>query len=294
MKYLILGGSGHTSKIAAEKLLAAGKDVTVLGRSASNLAPLASQGAKTLVGSLEDGAFLEKAFAGFDAVYAIIPPNMATPEFRKYQNVVADNIINALKVNKTSYLVFLSSVGAHLGEGAGVVDGLADFEKKLSQVPGINAKILRPGFFYYNFFSQIPMIKGMGIMGANYGPDIVIPFTSTEDIGEVAAEELLSLSFTGISVRYISSQEATPQEAASVIGKAIGKPDLKWVQFPDDQFKAGMLQAGLQENLVDGYVQLGQAFQVGKGQDDYVKHKPTLGKTKLEDFAKTFAHAFNA
>ena len=294
MSYIILGGAGHTSKIAAEKLLAAGKNVTVVSRNAENVKELSDKGAKIALGSLEDAAFLLEAFKDKEVAYVLIPPSYSAPVFRTYQNHVGDNIAAAIKANGVKYVVFLSSIGAHLGNGAGVVDGLGDFEKKLAAIPGVNAKVLRPGFFYYNFFSQIPMIKSAGIMGANYGGNIKIAFTDTTDIGNVAAEELLGLNFTGISVRYIVSDEKTPQEAATILGTAIGKPDLLWIQFPDDQFKAGMLQAGLNESLVDGYVQLGQAFQSGQGQADYEKHKPAESPTKLTEFAKAFAGAFAA
>ena len=40
MKYVITGGAGHISKPLAEKLLKAGHDVTVVGRSAENLKPI--------------------------------------------------------------------------------------------------------------------------------------------------------------------------------------------------------------------------------------------------------------
>lgn len=294
MSYIILGGAGHTSKITAEKLLAAGKDVTVVSRNADNVKSLSDKGAKVALGSLEDAAFLLEAFKGKETAYVLIPPSYSAPDFRTYQNHIGNNIVDTIKSNGLKYVVFLSSVGAHMGNGAGVVDGLGDFEKKLAEIPNINAKVLRPGFFYYNFFSQIPMIKSAGIMGSNYSGDIKIAFTDTTDIGDVAAEELLALNFKGISVRYIVSDEKTPQEAATILGTAIGKPDINWIQFPDDQFKAGMLQAGLNESLVDGYVQLGQAFQSGLGQADYEKNKPSESPTKLTAFAKAFAGAFNA
>ncbi|MBY0426846.1 MAG: NmrA family NAD(P)-binding protein, partial [Cytophagales bacterium] len=275
-------------------LLAAGKDVTVVGRSLENLKPLIDRGAKYAVGSLEDGDFLVEAFKNKQVAYVLIPGNFAVKDFRAYQNLVGKNIANAIQKNGVKHVVFLSSTGAHMGNGAGVVDGLADFEKLLAAIPGLNAKILRPGFFYYNFFQQIGTIKAMGIMGSNYAGNITIPFTDTTDIGNIAAEELLNPNFTGISFRYIVSDETTPQHATTILGTAIGKPDMPWVQFPDDQMKSALLQAGLQESLVDGYVQLGQAFQSGEGQADYIKNKPAPSPTKLTDFAKEFAAAFAA
>ena len=91
MKYVITGGAGHISTPLSEKLLSAGHQVTVIGRSAEKLQPLVNKGAKAAVGSVEDAAFVAMAFTGADAVYAMIPPNFAADNFRHYQNTVARN-----------------------------------------------------------------------------------------------------------------------------------------------------------------------------------------------------------
>jgi hypothetical protein len=58
----------------------------------------------------------------------------------------------------------------------------------------------------YNLMGNIPMVKSAGIMGANFGADKV-PLVHTYDIAAVAAEELLTLSFKGFTIRYIGSDE---------------------------------------------------------------------------------------
>jgi uncharacterized protein YbjT (DUF2867 family) len=294
MKYVITGGAGHISGVIAEKLLAAGKDVTVLGRNAEHLKALQAKGAKTAIGSLEDAAFVNKVLAGADAVYTMIPPNMAADNYRVYQNRVGTNFYNALKNSHVKYVVNLSSVGAHLKDRAGVVNGLRDFEDQLNTLSNINVKHLRPGYFFYNLLGQIPMIKAFGAAGGNYSGDRQVPVAHPHDIGLAAAEELLNLSFTGKSVRYIAGEVTTMNEAVKVLGKAIGKPDLKWMFVPDAQLKAGMIQGGLTETLADGYIQLSQAVESGEFSEDFNAHKPELSPTKLNSFAPEFAAAFNA
>jgi uncharacterized protein YbjT (DUF2867 family) len=296
MKYVLTGGAGHITKPAAEKLLAAGHEVTIISRSADNIKELTAKGVKAAVGSVEDAAFVSTAFAGADAVYLMIPPNFS-PEgsWRVYQNKVADIFVNAIKTNNIKNVAVLSSVGAHMGNGSGPVDGLADLEKKLAPLNTVNIKILRPSYFFYNLLAMIPMIKGMNIMGGNYmGSDEKLVLVHTNDIADVLAEELLHLQFTGHSIRYIASDERTTNEIATVLSNAINKPGTPWVTFTDEQAMSGMLQAGLPETLAKGYTELGTAIRTGEAQADYWKHKPALGKVKLEDFAKEFAAAFNA
>ena len=95
-------------------------------------------------------------------------------------------------------------------------------------------------------------------------------------------------------MRYIVSDVVSTDDIASALGKAIGKPGLPWVKFPDDQARAGMLQAGLSEDLSDNYIEMGHAIDSGIMFEDYWSNKQELGKVKLNDFAQTFAAAYNA
>jgi uncharacterized protein YbjT (DUF2867 family) len=138
------------------------------------------------------------------------------------------------------------------------------------------------------------MIKNIGIMGANFGGEnLKVVMVHPTDVAEVAAEELSNLNFTGHSIRYIASDERTTDEIASVIGKVIGKPELNWVVFTDEDALKGMVQAGLPEEVAKNYAEMNHSLQSGKMFEDYWKNRPsTLQKTKLEDFAKIFAAAY--
>lgn len=296
MKYVITGGAGHISKPLSLHLLRKGHQVKVIGRNADNLKDLTAAGAKAAAGSLEDASFLSEAFKDADAVYVMLPQNFVADDFRKFQNETSQKIIDALKINNIKKVVFLSSVGAHMGKGCGPVDGLADFERMLTeQLPEVDAVFLRPSYFYYNLFQQAGMIKGMNIMGSNFtANDEKLALTHTDDIAEVAAEILQDLSFKGRTVRYIVSDERTTDDIAKVLSEAVGKKGIQWMQFPDDQALNAMMQMGLKPGLANDYLQLGIALREGKMQEDYLKHKPQPGKIKLEDFAREFAAGFNA
>lgn len=294
MKYVITGGSGHISGPVAEKLLLAGHQVTVIGRDAARLQLLKERGAVTAIGSLEDAKFLADSFSGSDAAYLMIPQNHVVDDFRDFQNRVAKNMVKALSLSGIKKAVVLSSVGAHMGKGAGPVDGLADLEHMITtDLPEVDALYLRPSFFYYNLFQQIGLIKQMQIMGSNYstGNDKLV-LTHTDDIADIAAEVLINLNFTGKSIRYIASDERSTDDIARILGEAIGKPGTPWVVFPDQQALEGMLQNGLKLSLAKDYIALGNAIGNGQMQSDYAANKPPLSSTKLEDFAKEFKRAF--
>lgn len=289
--YVITGSLGHISKPIVEGLIKAGQKVRVVTSSAERVAEIEKLGATAFTGSLTDVKFLTSVFAGADVVYTMIPPIWKTSNWRASQNEVGNSFIDALKATGIKYVVNLSSIGAHAGNGVGPVDGLYDFEQQLNAISGLQVKHLRPSFFFYNFFAQIALIKQAGIMGGNYGNGNIY-LVHTDDIAAAALEELLSLQFAGNSVRYIIGDERTGSEIAAVLGKAIGK-EISWVDFSDEQQKQGLLQAGLSETHAQGYTDLGTAIRTGLMQDDARKATYTKGKITLEDFAKEFATAFN-
>lgn len=294
MNYIITGSIGHISKPIVEKLAKAGHNVTVITSKAENAPQIEALGAKAAVGSLEDADFVKQAFVGADAAYLMIPPKWGVTNWRGYQNSVADNYIAAIQANEVPYVVLLSSIGAHMGNGAGPIDGLHDLEQKLKTVEGLNVKALRPSYFMYNLLNMVGLVKGMGIMGSNFGDDKLV-LVHTSDIAEVALQNLLNLDFTGFQVRYIASDERTGAEIAKVLGEAVGKSETPWVVFSDEQSKQGMLQAGMNDEMATGYTAMGIAIRNGALQEDYFTNRPaTFGKVKLEDFAANeFAQVFN-
>lgn len=294
MKYVVTGSLGNISKPLAEKLIAAGHTVTVVSSNPKKTRQIESMGAHAAIGTVEDREFLTSTFRGADAVYTMIPPTFTPANWKQYIAGIGQNYASAIRSAGVKNVVNLSSVGAHMPEGCGPVSGLHHVEKALNELEGVNVKHLRPGFFYNNFLSNIGMIQNMGIIGGNYGQETKLVLVRPLDIAEVAAEELMNLSFKGKSYRYIASDERTTTEIAAVLGKAIGKNDLQWVNFTDEESFAGMQQAGVPDEIAHNYAEMGSAIRSGEMFSDYYANRPIpMGKTKLEDFAPIFADVYD-
>ncbi len=296
MKYTITGSLGHISKPLTEALVRAGHEVTVITSKESNAPAIGAMGAKAAVGSVNDVAFLTEAFSGADAVYTMVPPKWDATDWKAYIGTIGENYAKAIKAAHVPYVVNLSSIGAHLAEGAGPVSGLFRVEKALNQLQGVNIRHLRPAYFYYNLLANINLVKQANIIGGNNGDaGTIMPVTDPSDIAEVAAEELTRLDFTGQSIRYIASDEVTNGQVAATLGAAIGKPELPWVEFSDDQSLQGMIAAGLAPEVAKNYVEMNAALRKGDLTRDYFSNRPeALGTVKLQDFAGVFASAYKA
>jgi uncharacterized protein YbjT (DUF2867 family) len=291
MKITVTGSLGNISRPLTATLVKAGHEVTVISSKLENQAAIEVLGAKAAIGSVEDVAFLTRAFAGADAVYTMVPPNFSKTDYRQYLGEVGRNYAEAIKANGVKHVVNLSSVGAHLPAGTGPIAGLYDVEHIMNELDGVAVKHVRAGFFFINFYAQAGMIKDMGIMGSNYSADDMLVMVHPNDIATVVAEEIQK-PFNGKSVRYAVSDVRTVQEVTETLTTAVGKPEVKWVEFTDEQSYGGMLQAGLPEPIASMYAEMNAAVRGGKLFEHFVQHKEVAGKTKLEDFAKEFAAGF--
>ncbi|MRX68562.1 Uncharacterized conserved protein YbjT, contains NAD(P)-binding and DUF2867 domains [Flavobacterium resistens] len=292
MKITISGSLGNIGKPLLKKLVASGHEVTVISSSSDRSEAIEALGGKSAIGSVSDAIFLEKAFTDADAVYVMTPPNMGGSNILANMTEAGNAFANAIKKSGVKRVVMLSSIGADLPNGTGPIAGLYNIEKIYETLENTSITFLRAGFFFTNFYHDVPMIKGAGIIGANYPASTVIPYVHPEDIAATVAEELEKTG-SGINVRYIVSDVRTPGDAAKVLGEAIGKPELPWVEFTDEQSLNGMAQAGLPEEIAGLYTEMGTGLRSGAIAGDFLKNKTAVyGKIKLEDFAKEFVSNF--
>jgi len=262
--YAITGATGNTGSAIAAKLLARGEKVRVIGRNAGRLAGFVRKGAEACVVDVTEAAALAKAFTGAKAVYAMIPPNPAASDVSAYQEEVSDALLSAITQSGVGYAVVLSSVGADKPNKTGPVVGLHNLEQKLSSIAGLNALYIRAGYFMENTLAQIGVIRSFGLLGGPLRADLPLAMIATGDIGDRAAEELLRLSFTGKQARELLGQrDLTYREVAPVIGKAIGKPNLSYSQFPPTLIKPALLQSGMSSSMADLILEMSEALNSG-------------------------------
>jgi len=248
--YVILGATGNTGSVAARRLLDRGKKVRVVGRDGKKLAPLASRGADAFPANVLDTDALSRAFAGAEGVYVLIPPAMSLPDFRAYEDQVTESIAKALESAGVTHAVTLSSCGADKPDKTGPVVGLHKMEKRLAQIKGLNALHLRAGYFMENTLAQIGIIKSFGMMAGPVRADVLLPMIATRDIGVAAAEALLRLDFKGQKTQELQGpRDMTYTEAARIAGEAIGKPDLAYMELPDEQVIQAMTGMGISRDM---------------------------------------------
>ena len=298
MKIIVTGSLGNISKPLTKELVQKGHQVTVISSKPERQKDIEVLGAKAAIGTMEDADFLTTTFRGADAVYVMetmggnsfFDPNL---DIIAAINKIGNNYKQAIEQSGVKRVVHLSSIGAHTDKGNGLLAFHYNVENILKQLPSdVSITFMRPVGFYYNLLGFINTIKTQGVIATNYGGDSKKPWVSPIDIAAAVAEELV-IPFESRKVRYVASDEISCNELASLLGAAIGKPDLKWVVIPDEQLLNGMLSAGMNPKVAAGLVEMNASTNTGALYEDYYRNQPTLGKVKLAEYAKEFAAVYN-
>ncbi|GAB3804066.1 NmrA family NAD(P)-binding protein [Spirosoma humi] len=293
MKIVVTGSLGHIGKPLTELLVQKGHSVTVISSDPKKQAAIEALGATAAIGSVEDVDFLVSAFTGADAVHAMIPPTNASPDPIARHRKLGNCLVQAIGQSGVKRVLYVSSYGAHLEKGTGLIVGHHHAENALDALPLEALTHLRATYIYYNLYAYMNMIKTLGFIRANYGDNDRVVLVSPKDIAAAAAEELETQT-SGRNVRYVASDERTCNEIAQILGAAIGKPDLKWVTMTNEQMQTGMEANGVPAQVAAQLVEMYGACHTGLLNEDYDRHKPkTMGTVNMEDFALEFAAAFN-
>jgi uncharacterized protein YbjT (DUF2867 family) len=285
--YVVTGATGNTGHVIASHLLDQKKTVRVIGRNKERLQPLADRGAESFVADMTDQAALTKAFSGANAVYAMIPPSMTSQDFRGDQRRIARAIAAGLEQSGVKHAVVLSSVGADKEAGTGPVAGLHEFEEILNRIAGLNVVHLHAGYFMENLLGQAVAIHALGKAAGPLRGDLRLPMIATKDIGNKAAEWLLALDFNGKQTRELLGQrDLSMDEATSIIGKGIDKPDLAYVQIPGEQMQPVFIQMGMSPNVASRVLEMAEALNSGHMRALEPRSAKNTTPTSFETFAK--------
>ena len=286
----VMGATGHTGLAITTRLLAAGESVRALGRSSDRLAALAAAGAEMRAGDAGDAAFLTDAFRDADAVYTLLPYDPQVAGYAALQAARSEAIVQAVRASGVAHVVTLSSVGADLPTGTGLIAGLHAHEQRLRGVPQAHVLVLRAGLFFEGFEQSLAVIEQHGVHADSVAPDVPLPMIATRDIAEVAADALLARDWSGHLVRELLGPcDLTYADVTRILGARIGRPRLAYVQLSEDDMHGALMDAGLASDVAALYVEMTRAFNTGAIRSREGRTPTSTTPTRFERFAEALA-----
>jgi len=285
--YVVLGATGNTGSVISNSLIVKGEKVRVVGRDATGLQRFVRKGAEAFTANVSDAGALTDAFKGARAAYLMLPPSMTSQDYRADQERESDAIAKAVRESGLRYAVNLSSYGAHVPEGTGPIAGLHSSEQKLNAISALNVLHLRAAYFMENNLAAIGMIHGMGMFGHALLPDLKLPMIATRDIGDYAAQRLVDLDFSGKQTHeLLGERDLSMTEATAVIARGIGRPDLRYVQFPYEEVQQVLLQMGIPPKSAALFIEMYKAINAGVVAPQEPRSPENTTPTSFEKFVQ--------
>ncbi len=170
-------------------------------------------------------------------------------------------------------------------EGTGLIVGLHNQEQKLNRVAGLNVLHLRAAYFMENLFMSMVPLRETGTLPGGMRGDVPMPWIATKDIGAYAATRLAARDFSGSSIQELHGQrDISMNEAASIVGKAIGKPDVTYVQVPSSMLLDTLLKMGLFQKTAESVIEMWEGANAGLIVPQEARSARNTTPTALESF----------
>ena len=221
---VMMGATGQVGGAALDALKERSAPVRLIARDPERAKHLAGNGVEIVRGEADDTAALAAAFAGADAAFVLLVPSMQAADVLGESRTTAQSIAAALRQARVPHVVALSSAGADLAEGNGIVRALHDFEQALADVaPSLT--LLRPGDFMENWAAMLPAAREAGVLPSAKVPlDAASETVSALDVGRTVAALLGEPRPGRRIVNLAGPQDYSPADAAAALTWLLGKP----------------------------------------------------------------------
>jgi NAD(P)H dehydrogenase (quinone) len=283
--YAITGVSGHVGRAAAQILLEKKLPVRAVIRDPAKAQEWKDKGADVIIADLNDTQALRKAFRDTEGVFVMTPPLFNSPHPIRDHDRMLIALTEAISSTKPQKLVYLSSVGAHLPHGTGVIKKLYDMEQSFHELEIPSAGI-RAAWFMENFASAIISARDCGkLLSFLHPTDMAIPMVSTKDISGLAAD-LLTQNWKGHRIVELEgpclySADDVASSLAYFMNRMISAEAI-----PGDRYAAVYELFGFTQAAAQMMAEMNEGFNNGRICFEMDGHEQHFGKTLLEDVLK--------
>ena len=242
--YAVVGASSDVGKAVVGRLLASGHRVRSVTRNAGV--------------PLDDPSALARAFEGAAGTFVMIPFDQQADDLHAREREVGDRLALALRAAGVRRVVLLSGLNAHLRRGTSL--GAAWMEEHLEVAEPV---YLRAGWFMENFSRGLGFVAqaSTGRFATPFRADRPMPMVSAGDVGRLAAELLLEEVRPTSKVRELhGGGDYTMAQATAILGRAIGKPTLEYLQVSAQDARDNMVASGMSRSFAEAVLETAQSF----------------------------------
>ncbi|MFF2078428.1 NAD(P)H-binding protein [Kitasatospora sp. NPDC058162] len=241
-----------------------GEELRVVVRDPGKLPDAVRARVDVVVGSHDEAEVVDRAFAGADAVFWVVPPRPQAPSLDAVYSGFARTAVAALTAHGVRHVVGVSALGrgTPVADRAGHVTATLAMDDLLASTGAAYRALANPSFMD-NLLWQAALIRDHGIYSSTVAADRPAPLAATRDIAAAAADLLLDRSWTGTGeVAVLGPEDLSANDMARIMSEVLGRP-VRYERQPLDEFRASLPGRGYSEALAQGFADMMRAKDDG-------------------------------
>jgi uncharacterized protein YbjT (DUF2867 family) len=241
-----------------------GEELRVIVRDPAKLSDSVRERVDVVAGSHSDAEVVDRAFAGADAVFWLVPPDSQAPSLDVAYSGFTRAAAQAFTTHGVGHVVGVSALGrgTPVADRAGLVTASLAMDDLIAST-GVAYRALANPSFMDNLLRQVGSIRDEGVFTDTVTADRKAPTAATRDIAAKAAALLRDRSWTGTgSIPVLGPEALSPEDMASIVSEVLGKP-VRYERRSLESFGSTLAGYGMGDALVQGMVDMMRAKDNG-------------------------------
>lgn len=242
-------------------LLDTDEKIRVIVRDPAKLPDSVRDHVDVVAGSHGDAEVVNRAFAGADAVFWLVPPDSQAPSIDAAYTGFTRAAAQAF--TGVGHVVGVSAIGrgTPVADRAGLVTASLAMDDFIAST-GVAYRALAMPSFMDNLLRDVDSIRS-GVYTGTVAADRKAPLVATADIAAAAARLLLDRSWTGAGeVRVLGPEDLSANDMARIMSDVLGRP-VRYERQSLEAFGAELAGYGLGAPFVQGMVDMMRAKDEG-------------------------------
>jgi uncharacterized protein YbjT (DUF2867 family) len=249
--------TGNIGSQVLRELVSGDEPIRVIARDAGRLTPETRERVEVVPGSHSDSAVVNKAFAGADSVFWLVPPDPRAASVEAAYVDFTRPACQAFRAQGVKRVVGISALGR--GTPWASKAGLATASLAMDDLiatSGVSYRPLTMPSFMDNLLRQAASITKDGVFSLPINGDRKLPSVATRDIASAAAMRLRDHSWNGVvSVPVLGPEDLSYNDMARILSDVLGR-SVRFEQITYEAYKARLLARGMSDAMAQGNVDM--------------------------------------
>jgi uncharacterized protein YbjT (DUF2867 family) len=256
--------TGQIGHQVLDNILDSSEPIRVIARDPSRLPAHVRERVEVVRGSHSDVDGVNRAFAGADSVFWLVPPD---PRAQSVEAAYVDftrPACDAFKSRGVKRVVGISALGRGTpwAANAGLVTASLKMDDLIAST-GVSYRAVTNPSFMDNLLRQVQSIKNEGVFSLPISGDLKQPSAATRDIAAAAARLLLDPSWSGVAgVPVLGPEDLSYNDMARIMSEVLGKT-VRFQQIPGEAYKARLMERGMSKAMAQGNLDMWVAYDRG-------------------------------